>query len=154
MNHPVTSYKLHRWILAADMISSAILLLFLYTGLSKLYEHQLFIAVLKKSPLLHPFAAIISVALPLSEILIALLLLIPKTRLKGLYFSLLLITVFTAYLIFMVIFSPGLPCNCGGVIKLLTWKQHIFFNLFFILLSLSGIILYRNAKDILIHSPP
>jgi putative oxidoreductase len=70
------------------------------------------------------------------EILITLLLIIPRTRRIGLYISISLLTLFSIYLIYMVSFTPHLPCSCGGVISKLTWRQHIFFNLFFIAITL------------------
>jgi hypothetical protein len=39
----------------------------------------------------------------------------------------------------MISFDKNLPCSCGGIISKLSWKQHIIFNLFFIVLSVIGI---------------
>lgn len=145
--------KAERYILVTDIISAVVLLLFLYASLSKLAEYEVFKDVLAASPLLKSFAGIIAWLLPTTELMIVVLLFIPATRLKGLYASFILITLFTIYLLYMIEFTPHLPCNCGGVLKLLTWKQHIFFNVFFILLSLAGIILHKRgiAKQ---SSPP
>jgi len=140
--------------LIADLISAALLLLFLYTAVSKLSDYESFRFVLTKSPLLYPFAGFISIALPITELFMALLLFIPRTRLTGLYASFILISLLTLYLIYMIAFTPDLPCNCGGVLKLLSWKQHIFFNLFFMLLSLCGIFLYQKNKNRRSSSPP
>ncbi len=147
-------YKIKRPILIADVISGVVLLLLLYTSLSKLADHEVFKAVLTASPLLRPFAGLIAWALPLSEILVVVLLFIPSKRLGGLYIALVLISIFTIYLAYMVLFSPRLPCNCGGSLKFLTWPQHVFFNLFFILLSILGIVLYRKGGTPLNSSPP
>lgn len=138
----------------ADIISGILLLLFLYTALSKLWDDGTFHFVLKKSPLLYRFAGFIAIALPITELLVALLLFMPRTRLKGLYASFFLIYMFTVYLVYMITFSPNLPCQCGGALALLTWKQHIFFNLFFILSSLGGIFLYRKNKNRRSSPPP
>ncbi len=140
------THKYNKQILIADIISAMLLLLFFYTSLSKLEDYGLFRNVLKVSPLLKPFAGIISWVLPVTEIAIVVLLFIPTMRLKGLYASFILITLFTIYLVYMIVFTPNLPCSCGGVLRLLTWKQHIFFNLFFILLSFAGIYLYRRVR--------
>lgn len=146
--------KVHRAILIADSISSVLLLLFLYTSLNKLLDHELFKNVLLGSPLLRPVAGVISWLLPFAEIIIAILLFIPSMRLKGLYSSLVLIFLLTIYLAYMVTFTPNLPCGCGGVLKALSWPQHIFFNLFFILLSLYGIFLYKKGKYKFGDPPP
>jgi len=138
----------------ADIISGVVLLLFLYTSLSKLADYEAFKNVLTASPLLKPVAGLIAWLVPVSELVIVVLLFIPPYRLKGLYASFILICFFTLYLIYMIVFALHLPCSCGGVIKLLTWPQHIFFNSFFILLSLTGIFLYRRSKNTRSDCPP
>ena len=138
----------------ADIISGVVLLLFLYTSLSKLADYETFKNVLSASPSLKPVAGVVAWLLPVTELVIVVLLFIPAMRLKGLYTSSILISLFTLYLIYMITFTPHLPCNCGGVLKLLTWPQHIFFNLFFILLSITGILLYKRNKNTGSDYPP
>lgn len=146
--------KITKAIILADIISGILLLLFLYTSLSKLTDYETFKNVLSASPLLKPAARMVAWLLPVTELVIVVLLFIPAVRLKGLYASFILILLFTLYLIYMISFTPNLPCNCGGVLKLLSWKQHIFFNLFFILLSLTGILLYKRNKSKRSDFPP
>ena len=141
-------------LLIADIISGVLLILFLYTSISKLAGYATFTIVLSSSPLLKPLAGIIAWLLPVTEIAIALLLFFPVTRPKGLQASFILISVFTLYLVYMVLFTPHLPCNCGGVLQFLTWPQHILFNVFFILLSGVGILLYQKNKNRQSEPPP
>jgi hypothetical protein len=64
-----------------------------------------------------------------------------------------LMSLFTIYTILVLShFYDYVPCSCGGVIRRLTWPQHLFFNLFFVALSTLGIILQRRkvSKSILI----
>jgi hypothetical protein len=147
-------HKNNRLIFIADMISALLLLLFLYTSLSKLADHETFKNVLSASPLLKPVAGMVAWLLPVTELGIVVLLFVPFLRIKGFYASFILISLFTLYLIYMIIFTPHLPCSCGGVIKLLTWPQHILFNLFFILLSLTGILLHKRNKKMRSNCPP
>lgn len=146
--------KILKLILISDIISALLLLLFLYTSLSKLIDYETFKNVLSASPLLKPVAGVVAWLLPVTELLIVVLLFIPAMRLKGLFASLILISLFTLYLIYMIAFTPHLPCNCGGVLKLMTWKHHIFFNVFFILLSLTGILVYKRNKTTRSNPPP
>lgn len=146
--------RINKILLVADIISGVLLLLFLYTALSKLWDYETFRFVLKRSPLLYHFGGFIAIALPIAELLVALLLFIPRMRITGLYVSFTLISAFTLYLIYMISFSPDLPCQCGGALSLLTWKQHIFFNLFFIFLSLCGLFLYNKNKNRRSSPPP
>src|SRR5690606_41617749 len=82
------------------------------------------------------------------------LLFIPAFRKIGLYASFILIALFTGYLTYMIVFTPDLPCSCGGVLAALSWKQHIFFNLLFILLSLTGIYLINRNMNRRSSPPP
>lgn len=143
-----------RPVIIADIISAIVLLLLLYTAFSKIVDYKNFRQALSASPLLQPFAGTIAWILPVAEIGVAALLFFPATRLKGLNISFILLSILTLYLIYMILFTPELPCNCGGVLKNLTWPQHIIFNLFFIGLSAAGIAAYNKHKETMKQTPP
>lgn len=124
-----------------------LVLLFVYTGTSKLIGQEKFLRVLMKSPWLSYVAMPIAYLLPAVEIVIAVLLVISKTIYTGLLLALLLLILFTGYLILMLLFSPQVPCACGGVIAALGWRAHILFNLFFIALSTFAILKYRYQEE-------
>lgn len=132
---------------ATEILSSLLILLFTYAALSKLINHEIFQVQLREFPVLNIFPTVFSWLIPISEIFAILLLFIPKLRLYGLYAALLLLTGFTIFLILMTGFDKNLPCSCGGVISTLSWKQHILFNLFFIVLSVIGIKLQREMNQ-------
>lgn len=134
-----------------ELISTILIFLFAYTAFSKLFELSSFRAVLSTSPLIHAQAWIISFAVPITEFIIALLLCFSSSRLKGFYGSFALLLIFSTYIAYMIKTTPELPCSCGGVIQQLSWGQHFLFNLFFILLSLIGIITSKkyNSKFLL-----
>jgi hypothetical protein len=120
----------------AELIASIFILLFLYTGLSKLKEQEEFQIVLSKSPLLAK-----------SEIVTSVLLFLPRTRRYGLAASMLLMALFTLYISYMLLFTPSLPCSCGGVLKQMNWAQHLVFNTFFLLLSILALWLSNSNKN-------
>ena len=136
---------------AVEIISILFMILFLYTGISKLMEYPVFKEQIAVSPLLSPVAPVIAGGLPFLEFLLVVLLMIPRWRLKGLYASTALMMAFTVYIIAMMIFADHLPCSCGGVLAGLSWGQHIIFNSGFIGLGVIGIILDRKhhkASDV------
>ncbi|WP_442892031.1 hypothetical protein [Chryseobacterium sp. VD8] len=46
-----------------------------------------------------------------------------------------------------------MPCSCGGVIKNLTWPQHLIFNLFFVVItSLAIRVNKKNLSDHLLYN--
>jgi methylamine utilization protein MauE len=135
-----------RWI--PDIICGLLILLFTYAAISKLRDGQHFQVVLDQMPLIKHVAGFISVALPVTELVVTALLFLPPTRLLGLYASFGLMLVFTLYISFMILFAPHLPCSCGGFLQKLNWTQHLVFNLFFIALSASAIKLHQSNKHI------
>lgn len=137
----------HR-ILISEIISILFIMLFVYTGFSKLMEGNTFHNNLINSPFAHvkSKAGFISWVIPLLEIIVAILLLFRKTRLKGLYGSLGLMMIFTAYVIGILFFSPYEPCSCGGVIALLSWNQHFIFNIIWVIMAISAIVLLRESS--------
>ena len=143
-----------KFVVLIDIISAVFLLLFLYTAISKLMHCAEFGLAMAESPMLKPFAGVIAWLLPVTEIVAAVLLFFPVTRINGLYASFFLLIIFTVYLSFMILFTHDLPCNCGGAIKNLTWPQHICFNLFFLALAATGILLYKKNQKIAKSVPP
>lgn len=128
-----------------EVICSLLVLLFLYTSLSKWLDFKTFIDEMNNQPFPNQLTPWLVWILPISEVLIVLALLFEKTRIIGLWSSFILMTLFTIYtaLVLMNVFHR-VPCSCGGVIKNLTWKQHLVFNLFFTGISIAGIVLRRG----------
>jgi putative oxidoreductase len=122
-----------------DVIAYMLALLFLYTAADKIWKFHNFEWVLSTLPFIGSYSTLIPYSVPTAEILSSILLLIPFIRRYGLTGSFLLMLTFTAYLLFMLMYAKDLPCSCGGVIAQLSWKQHILFNLSFLILSLIAI---------------
>lgn len=118
-----------------DIICLLFVLLFVYAAASKLFDFENFTIQLGQSPLLNAFANWISITVPISELIIAIVLLFPKLRLLGLYFAYTLMTMFTAYIYIILNYSAFVPCSCGGILEKMTWEEHLTFNVFFILLA-------------------
>ena len=129
-----------------EIISMLFVILFLYTGISKLMEYGVFKEQIAGSPILQPIAPVIAWGLPLTEFLVCILLIIPRWRLKGLYASLILMIAFTLYIGAIMIFNKELPCSCGGIISELSWQGHLVFNSVFILLAFAGVVLEKRIR--------
>lgn len=129
-----------------EIISHIFIILFVYTGISKLLEYDVFREQLAESPVLAKFSPVIVFAVPLIEFIISLMLFLPRFRLKGFYASFILMVLFTAYIITLFTISPELPCSCGGIIEDLSWKGHLLLNSSLILLSIIAIRLQRAIK--------
>ncbi|MES2374865.1 MAG: MauE/DoxX family redox-associated membrane protein [Bacteroidota bacterium] len=106
-----------------------LIFLFAYTAVNKLLNLDVFRQSMMVAHIPEGLAEIISVIVPVSEIILVLLLTINQTKRLGLYGSLIIFLVFTGYIIYMKLWLSKLPCSCGGVIQKLTWNQHLFLNI-------------------------
>ena len=133
-----------RWI--ADIICGLLILLFVYAAFSKLLAFVQFRFVLSRAPLTGNYSTLFAVLIPTIELIIAALLIMPSSSNAGLISAISLLMVFTTYLVFMVLTDPNLPCSCGGLIQQLSWKQHIAFNILFIVFGMAGIYFQRHTS--------
>lgn len=122
------------------------LFLFVYTAYAKLADHARFYKGLTRVHLVSGYAMAITYLVPIVEILVSILLIIPNTLKAGLISFVLMMTAFTIYIISAMIWEPKLPCHCGGAIEKLSWMQHIWFNLAFIILALIALWLLNFSK--------
>jgi uncharacterized membrane protein YphA (DoxX/SURF4 family) len=115
-----------------------------YAAVSKLLDFENFQVQLGQSPLLSAFAGIISWVVPLIELVIASLLIVPRLRKAGLYAAFTLMVMFTAYIFIILNYSTFVPCSCGGVLEKMGWKGHLIFNVCFTVLAFVGLFLIKQ----------
>jgi MFS family permease len=133
--------------LIAELISTFFVLLFAYTAVNKLAIYGTFVDQLSKSPYLEKYAMAVGWLIPVSELIIAVLLVYRRTRLIGLFASFGLMLAFTIYIYMMLHYSHYVPCSCGGVLAQLSWQQHLVFNIVALLLALAGISLSVTKRN-------
>jgi len=121
--------------------------LFLLTAVSKLMDLDKFTWQINNQVLDNRFTPYLVYGLPAAELLLAILLPWPKTRLIALYGSALMMTVFTVY-IGLVTFKvfDRVPCGCATAFEHLTWPQHLIMNATITLLSFVAIYIETNRK--------
>jgi hypothetical protein len=129
-----------------DIIAALLILLFCYTGINKLMDHYLFEIVIGKSELIGKMSGPISWTVPFLELALAVLLIVPRSRETGFMMAFSLLILFTVYILYMLLFASVLPCSCGGVLKTLSWPEHIVFNIFFATLAFIGWLAERRNK--------
>jgi len=135
-----------------EIINILFIILFIYAATSKLLDFQKFRVQLGQSPFLTAHAGLIAWAIPLLEILIAVVFFIPKLRLYALYISLGLMVAFTTYIVMITRFSDYTPCSCGGVLEKLTWNEHLLFNTFFIVAAVWAIYSFLTHRENIMES--
>ncbi|MCV9932868.1 hypothetical protein OIU80_11285 [Flavobacterium sp. LS1R47] len=130
-----------------DIICLLYVLLFVYAAVSKLLDFENFEVQLGKSPLLSAFASWVSWLVPVIELLIVLLLIIPKFQSAGLFAAFSLMTMFTAYIFIVLHYSSFVPCSCGGVLEKMSWNSHLIFNMAFLLFGALAIVIKNTPTN-------
>lgn len=129
-------------------ITSAILvLLFSYTAFSKWLDMRLYTYEMHNQPLPRFFTDVLIWGLPPLELTIVLLLLFASTRWLGFVVALGLMGAFTMYSILILTGAfHRVPCSCGGVIRLLSWREHLVLNIGMVVVSLWGLWAMRKKQ--------
>lgn len=129
-------------------ITCLLLLLWSYTALNKIVEHDQFKQQLALQHFNSRMVNILFWAIPGAELMAIILLAIPKVRFYGLLLSFLLMVVFTIYVGLAVLgLYENRPCSCGGVLRQMSWTTHFWFNLFFLCLAGLGMWIMRKLKS-------
>jgi putative oxidoreductase len=124
--------------------------LWTYAALSKLINVEQFNAQLKAQPFGKTGAAYLKLALPIGELIIAIILFVSRTKTAGLYISGVLLTVFSAYILLILVgYYPQVPCACGGILGTLGWGAHFAFNIAFLAINLY--LIHIQRKEVARH---
>lgn len=126
-----------------------LILLWSYSSMSKLTDISRFQQALTIFNFPFGLKLFFSFGIPISELLIAIFLITPRYRKPALWFSMLLLSGFTIYVILAVFnFFEKRPCACGGVLSMLSWRMHLFFNITFSLINALAIFLSRRHPSV------
>lgn len=107
----------------------------------------------KSDMLSQPFddtlAPLVFYSIPLLEGGVILLLIKPAYQRLGLILSSISLLIFTVYVSSAILgLWERIPCGCGMIISGMSWHQHFFLNVFFLLISILGLYLHKNQKVI------
>ena len=131
-----------------ETIRYAYILLFIYAALYKLFDIHYFERQLAKSPLIVDFSHFLSYSVPLTELTLAVLILMPKTRWYGLVGGTAVMLSFTLYITYILNFSPQLPCSCGGILATMGWRDHLIFNSIYVIAGITALCLMHQKPQL------
>jgi len=123
------------------LIAIALAVLFAIAAVDKLEHYAKFSLQLQSFPVDLSVLSSQAWMIPVSELMVALLLILPLTRLKGLFASLFLLSVYTLYLVCMLETRFHCICNCGEPFRSLSLKMHIAFTLAAVFVTGVGVVL-------------
>lgn len=120
-------------------ITVILLTLWVPTSLNKILYFESFKHNVHNQPFNKNIAKVIVYSIPLLEIITAVFIVIPKYRLRGFILSTILMSIFTIYIAAALLnVWDKLPCGCGLIITGMTWQEHLWFNLIFLILSVTA----------------
>ena len=139
-----SKYSASHYIRSAGLF--LLILLWSYAVFVKLADLTLFQRQMHQQPFRGGVTLMLIFAVPILEAAAAILLVLNKRKL-GLWISLLLLLAFTGYVILVLAdFFPNTPCSCGGLISKMTWKTHLWFNVFFIVFNVYCLFFEHKRK--------
>jgi thiol-disulfide isomerase/thioredoxin len=109
-------------------IAHFFMLLFVYTAVAKIFNLTTNGVELGSLPSMGSLATITTVAVPILELTIVVMLFFPAWRQKGLWASLILLALFTLYILRSWLIGDQLSCGCGGILEDLSQRQHLLLN--------------------------
>ena len=122
--------------------------LFVFSAYEKLAEHRRFANGLSNAAYIGNIGSLLAWAVPVAELGIAALLILPGTKRYGLYAFASLMLLFTLYILIMLQLGEKFPCHCNLIVEQLSWPQHIWFNLGFVALAICGLWLNKKLKSL------
>lgn len=134
--------------MAEQVVVFILVVIWAYSGIEKLMDWERSWNAFHNQTFLAELADIISYVVPVSEILLAVLLVIRAARWWGLMGSVLLLTVFTTYvgLVWWGAF-PRVPCNCAGFMESMGWGAHLVMNLFLMIIAVAVLGIRYGKKE-------
>lgn len=123
-----------------EIICALLILLFIYASFSKLSNIQEFKHAMHLQPFPNWLKNVIVTTLPTIEIVVSIMIGFQKSRRIGLILFVGIMLLFTIYIAAILInWFHRVPCSCGGVIQQLGWRNHLIFNLLFIVIAICAI---------------
>ncbi len=126
------------------VIAAILAALYSYAAILKLSNVSQFRAQLDNQVLPEGSSEVLVWLIPVAGLLVCLLLVFQTTRYAGFCVSTVLLSLFSAYMALVVLdFFDRVPCSCGGILGKAGFEVHLAFNLFFMALSLMGIVMFH-----------
>ena len=129
-------------------ITNLLILLFTYTTLGKLLDFTEFSSQMHNQPLPVWMADLATWTLPSLQLLIVGLLSIQKFRSRGFLLALIVMLIFTLYIILIVTDTfTYIPCSCAGILTGMSWTTQLIFNIVITIIAFIGFRVQRRIDS-------
>nr|WP_123947347.1 MauE/DoxX family redox-associated membrane protein [Chryseobacterium pennae] len=63
-------------------------------------------------------------------------------RRLGLITSMVVLVLYTGYLIYVLKFAPSIPCSCIALFNWMNWNDQLYFNLIILAINIIGLVMF------------
>ncbi len=130
----------------SELIIFLLILVWAYTFASKILDFETFDRQIKGAYLLSAGGAILPYTLQAIHLAISILLISKNWRRTGLHTSLYVLTLYTAYLIYILKFAPSIPCSCIAVMSGMNWTDQLYFNFVVLVINIIGLFIISQKR--------
>ena len=126
------------------------ILLFTYAGLRKLIDLEMFVKEIWGFALFGSMRMVRMgfVLLSCAELIVALMLTIPRTRQLGIYGAFVLMVTINILFFIMQQYAKVIPLYFGGIIPAISFIAHFIFNMAVLFVALIGVLLSVNSREV------
>lgn len=130
----------------SETIIFILILIWAYTFASKIFDFDTFDRQIKGAYLLSVGGYVLPYILQFIHLGMVVLLLNKNWRRLGLPTSLSVLTLYTAYLVYILKFAPSIPCSCIAVMGGMNWNDQLYFNFIALAINIIGLITFFSLK--------
>ncbi|MDR0265385.1 MAG: hypothetical protein LBJ04_19370 [Sphingobacterium sp.] len=129
-----------------QVLTFALLCLWIYVGSKKVFTYAEFRASMIRQPFEDQYGFVLSDILPAVELATGILFIFERTKRLGFWLTLLLMLVFSAYVILALQDTWGsIPCDC--ILEFpISWKAHLWINGLVSIACIAGLLLDWNIR--------
>lgn len=132
--------------LITEIIIFLLVLLWAYTFASKIFDFDTFRRQIKGAYILSAGGAILAYLLQATHLGIIILLVNKNWRKAGLLVSLIILVIYTTYLIYVLKFAPSIPCSCISLMSGMNWNDQLYFNFIALAFNLTGLATFLSLR--------
>ncbi len=132
--------------LVFQILTFALLCLWIYVGSKKVFDYAEFRASMIKQPFEYQYGIMLSYILPAVELATGILFVFEGTKRFGFWLTLLLMLVFSSYVILALRDTWGsIPCDC--ILEFpISWKAHLWVNGLIKIACIAGLLIDWNTR--------
>jgi len=126
----------------SEIIVFILILIWAYTFVAKVFDFETFQRQIKGAYMLSAGGNLLPYLLQIVHFGIILLLINKSWRRMGLITSILVLILYTGYLVYVLKFAPSIPCSCIAMFNWMNWNDQLYFNFSMLAINIIGLIIF------------